>query len=96
MRTQVPTFLQLPKGALVVLHTAERVSSFFSKMIFGFSKNNQLKYSKMKRIKIIILIIVFGTMISQAQRDFVRWKLTGDGGISWEVKSGTEGGRTIV
>lgn len=42
----------------------------------------------MKRIKLTLLIIFFSTLISQAQRDFVRWKLTGDGGISWEVKSG--------
>ena len=42
----------------------------------------------MNRIKLTLLIIIFSTLMSQAQRDFVRWNLAADGGISWQVKPG--------
>jgi hypothetical protein len=42
----------------------------------------------MRIIKLTILVVVFSTLIVHAQRDFVRWGLVGDGGISWTVKPG--------
>lgn len=42
----------------------------------------------MRTIKLTVLIVIFSTMIVSAQRDFVRWKFAGDGGISWIVKPG--------
>jgi hypothetical protein len=41
----------------------------------------------MKRIKLILLAAIFSTTMAQAQRDFIRWNLAGDGGISWVVKT---------
>jgi len=35
-----------------------------------------------------LLFFVGSTLILQAQRDFVRWNLADDGGITWKVKSG--------
>lgn len=41
----------------------------------------------MKRIKLILLAAIFSTTMAQAQRDFIRWDLAGNGGISWVVKT---------
>ncbi|MEI7424266.1 MAG: hypothetical protein WCK18_19340 [Prolixibacteraceae bacterium] len=42
----------------------------------------------MRKSKLTLLVFLFSTLIVQAQRDFVRWNLADDGGISWVVKSG--------
>lgn len=42
----------------------------------------------MRRSKLTLLVVIFSTLMVQAQRDFVRWNLAADGGISWTVKSG--------
>jgi len=42
----------------------------------------------MRRSKLTLLIVVFSTLMAQAQRDFVRWNLAADGGITWNVKPG--------
>ncbi len=42
----------------------------------------------MRRSKLTLLVIVFSTLMAQAQRDFVRWNLAADGGITWNVKPG--------
>jgi len=42
----------------------------------------------MRRSKLTLLIVVFSTLMVQAQRDFVRWNLAADGGITWNVKPG--------
>ena len=40
----------------------------------------------MKQIKLTLLIFL-SALLAQAQRDFIRWDLAADGGISWVVKT---------
>ena len=42
----------------------------------------------MRRIAPILLAFVLSTLMAHAQRDFVRWNLAPDGGITWTVKPG--------
>jgi hypothetical protein len=42
----------------------------------------------MRRIVPILLVFVLSTLMALAQRDFVRWNLAADGGISWNVQPG--------
>jgi hypothetical protein len=42
----------------------------------------------MRRSKLTLFVILFCTLIAQAQRDFVRWNLSPDGGIAWTIKPG--------
>ncbi|MCK9641460.1 MAG: hypothetical protein M0R39_16265 [Prolixibacteraceae bacterium] len=42
----------------------------------------------MRRSKLTLFVILFCTLIAQAQRDFVRWSLSPDGGIAWTIKPG--------
>ncbi len=42
----------------------------------------------MRRGKLTLFIVLFSTLIVQAQRDFVRWTLAADGGIAWTIKPG--------
>jgi hypothetical protein len=47
-----------------------------------------MKKSEMGRILLSLLTLLFITLNISAQRDFVRWNLAADGGISWIVKPG--------
>lgn len=38
------------------------------------------------RIKLALLTFLISAISAQAQRDFIRWELSDDGGISWNVK----------
>lgn len=43
----------------------------------------------MKKTQLLaLLFFLFSTLMVQAQRDFVRWSLAPDGGITWSVKPG--------
>ena len=40
------------------------------------------------RIYLILIFVFFSSLMARSQRNFVRWELAADGGISWTVKPG--------